>query len=659
MCEKGTTTTTPSLSSSAVTEYSTTTTTSTTTSSEILSTTTTVATTSDTTVTPTNATTPASTTTESPTTTVATTTVSETTTTTTTAAPTTTSTTAVPTTTTTPALTTTTTAAPTTTTTATLTTTVDLPDTIAEILSQQPTGTVSVTGVVYYVIATPELPSYYVYDGTGTILVYNDSHPVAVGDGVTFQATYDGTSPAPQLVNVTAFSSSTAFLTLPTYSPATVADLVAHPASEMAFYGATFALTGKVVTAMTPMGLAYYLEDLTTGAKVVINAKSFAPSGTNPFASLVESTVTVPVVVHVFMPMDVQWHVLTAAPEVLPPFVPGSGGSLNPPEPSDPVAGQFPGLYLTEVGRYLSFYFEGDPVWHPLAEMSFPSASSLGGTGYNLQYFDAGDSTWKLLDSIGLTYPLEASLDNLSLYLVQGYTLRLQMVGGPLGGQVSNPVTYELTAVPSEFTAYSYSWGMSESGTGVMMPFAGFEIYDVSVTAINWSSGSSVDVSSFVTIEWYRVDPVTFAMTKIPGATGASYVTTEADAGYFILFRAVGDGVNVGGYFQQMIQTRVCLMNEGYVTNATAQGFTLNLKKAVPGMSAGNFLIYDQDGIQVAIASVIASEDGASYAVTFQDSTVTTSYGLSYNGGSWAVAFPMGFGEMYHYMEYYQVTLTE
>ena len=42
-------------------------------------------------------------------------------------------------------------------------------------------------------------------------------------------------------------------------------------------------------------------------------------------------------------------------------------------------------------------------------------------------------------------------------------------------------------------------------------------------------------------------------MTKIPGATGASYVTTEADAGYFILFRAVGDGVNVGGYFQQMI----------------------------------------------------------------------------------------------------------
>jgi len=526
-------------------------------------------------------------------------------------------------------------------------------------LAQSPSGTVSVTGVVYYVIATPELPSYYVYDGTGTILVYNDSHPVTVGQGVRLEAVYDTQSPAPQLVNVSSFAESNVFTTLPTYVPASVADIVAHPQSDVAFYGSTLRLTMTVDVMDTPFGSQVIFKDDTTSVGfIVINFKSFAPSGNNPYPMLVGQTVTVDAVIHVFEPNQGKWHVLTVSdPVVPPPFVPGEGGELNPPTPTASIPGQFSGLYLAEVGRNLAFWFENTPITDYVADLEFPSASSLGGTGFILQYFDTADTLWKPLVYDGLSQPFDATWDNLVLDLDTAYSLRLLMQGGPLDGFVSNTVDYAPVAIDSEFSSWGYSWGMS-GGTGVMMPFAGFAIYDVYGLASNWSSGESVDVSQWVTIRWYRVDPVTFQMTLIPDATGSAYITTAADAGYYIAFRAEGDGVHVGGYLQRIIQTEVALMNRAYITDATAEGFVIHLEHTVDGMNVADFTIYDQDGIEVPIASVVAL-DGANYVVTFAASGITTGYGISYSEGSWAVAFQMGFGGMYHHSEFYSVSLTE
>ncbi len=535
----------------------------------------------------------------------------------------------------------------------------DIPDTIAEILAQTPTGTVSVTGVVYYVIATPELPSYYVYDGTGTILVYNDSHPVTVGQGVRLEAVYDGQSPAPQLVNVTSFEESTVFTTLPEYVPATVADIISHPQTDLAFYGSTLRLTMTVDIMDTPFGSQVILQDDTTTAGfVVVNFKSFAPSGSNPYPMLDGKIVSVDAVIHVFEPNQGKWHVLTVSdPVIPPPFVPGEGGQLNPPSPTAPIPGQFSGFYLTEVGRNLAYWYENTPITDWVAEMAFPSANSLGGTGYILQYYDVADSSWKPLTYEGLSQPFDGTWDNLSLDLDTAYSLRLMIQGGAMDGYVSNTIDYSPVLVDSEFTSWGYSWGFS-GGTNVMMPFAGFAIYDVYVCASNWSSGESVDVSQWVTIRWYRVDPVTFQMTLVPDVVGSEYITSSADAGYYIAFRAEGDGVHVGGYLQRIIQTEVSLLNPGYVSEASTDGFILHLYYAVDGMNPANFTIYDQDGIPLTLASVVAL-DNANYAITFADSTVTTGFAVSYSEGSWAVGFQMGFGGMYHYSEFQFFPLTE
>lgn len=281
----------------------------------------------------------------------------------------------------------------------------------------------------------------------------------------------------------------------------------------------------------------------------------------------------------------------------------------------------------------------------------------MGGSGYVLQYWNSTQNAWTALEYDGLTQPFDPSYDNLSLYLSGGQTLRLWLVGGPKDGYVSNSISFAGSAVPSEFTGYGYSWGMANSETGVMMPFVGFQIYDVSASAITYSGDQTVDVSSYITFEWYRVDPVTFELTLIPGASGTVYTTTMDDVGHYIAFRAVGDGIHVDGFLQQMIQTQVSMMNMGYVSDATSNGFTLHLEHSVQGLDDEHFTIYDQDGVPLVIESIVASNSGASYQVTFANSTVTTSYGISYTEGNWTVAFKLPFGGFAQVSEYYQVQL--
>ncbi|MBN2696356.1 MAG: hypothetical protein JXR38_02295 [Bacilli bacterium] len=251
---------------------------------------------------------PTTTTTTTEATTTTTVTTQPTTTTTTTETTTTTSATTQPTTTTTTTETTTTTTVttqPTTTTTTTETTTtattaqqfID----IAVILADEPTGSVKVKGVVYYVIATLDRPAYYLYDGTGHILVI-DSNVVEVGDEVEFTAEFDTSEPAPQLINVSNFATYSEAIALPEYVVTDLSTIVSHAASDYAFHGAPVRITGVV----GQEGPAFVLTNGTN--KVILNNKAFV-SG-NPFLGLIGQTVTINAVVHFYDGMMSAWHVL-------------------------------------------------------------------------------------------------------------------------------------------------------------------------------------------------------------------------------------------------------------------------------------------------------------------------------------------------------------
>ncbi|NLF48453.1 MAG: hypothetical protein GX582_02245 [Acholeplasmataceae bacterium] len=198
---------------------------------------------------------------------------------------------------------------PTTTLTEPTTTTIELTTTetnsflsIAEILATQPSGTFLVQGTIYYVIATLDRPSYYLYDGSATILVI-DSQSVAVGDSVQFEATFDYNEPAPQLMNVSNFTASAAPQTMPSYESMILADLATHAKTNINFYGNTLTITGTLLQPMPGMFRLVSGEN-----SVIINNKSFV-SG-NPLLPLVNQTVTINVVVHFYDDMMSVWHVL-------------------------------------------------------------------------------------------------------------------------------------------------------------------------------------------------------------------------------------------------------------------------------------------------------------------------------------------------------------
>jgi hypothetical protein len=163
---------------------------------------------------------------------------------------------------------------------------------IAEILATQPSGTFLVHGTIYYVIATLDRPSYYIYDGSAMILVI-DSQSVTIGDSVQFEATFDYNEPAPQLMNVSNFTASTAPQTMPSFESMILTDLAAHAKTNINFYGNTMPGMFRLVSGEN---------------SVIINNKSFV-SG-NPLLPLVNQTVTINVVVHFYDDMMSVWHVL-------------------------------------------------------------------------------------------------------------------------------------------------------------------------------------------------------------------------------------------------------------------------------------------------------------------------------------------------------------
>lgn len=278
---------------------------------------------------------------------------------------------------------------------------------------------------------------------------------------------------------------------------------------------------------------------------------------------IARATVNAPGVVFDLPPQEVDGEYI---PTIIQSFVPGTGGTIPEFTPSVAEPNTFGGLYVDRNHRWLSW----GTSTYPEVDMYFPSPQSLGGTGYILQYYDAETSTWKQHESSETSSPAS---DNFSLAYWSQTRFRLLTVGGPLDGYTSN----EIEVIPSSIPTYFSYWGMSAVGSYVG------ETYTGNATASELSSGKAVD-GKYLAYQWYRVDPVTFEMTPIAGATSTQYTTQDADVGYGILFRATGDQENIGGYVQVWATRHVLVPNKAFISDVTPSGFILNLHKKVAGL---------------------------------------------------------------------------
>ncbi len=291
------------------------------------------------------------------------------------------------------------------------------------------------------------------------------------------------------------------------------------------------------------------------------------------------ATVNAPGVVFDLSPQEVEGDY---NPTIMQPFVPGTGGTIPAFTPSMLEPETFGGLYLQRNHRWPSF---NASTSHPEVDMYFPTPESLGGDGYVLQTYDSSDFTWKQYEDVETS---SASSNNFSITYWNDSKFRLMMVGGPFDGYTSNEIEVPVSSVQTYFS----NWGMTVTEPYVGQTYTGYAI------AKRISDGSTID-ASYLTYQWYRVDPVTMDMKEIPGATNTQYTIQDDDAGYAILFRASGDGTKIGGALQiwasslyDQTPKPTLIPNKAYISDVGANSLTLNLHKNVASLAKEDIEIW-------------------------------------------------------------------
>lgn len=266
-------------------------------------------------------------------------------------------------------------------------------------------------------------------------------------------------------------------------------------------------------------------------------------------------------------------------------FVPGSGGSMPAFTEHNSEPYKISGLYVYKSDRE-SNYFSGGT--RPVVELQFKAPEVYGADSYTLQYSSDNGSTWQSYMYLGAPVTTGSStVDNFCIYPDGSYQYRLLVNGGDANGFTSNQVDAPISSVNTYFS----NWNFDESmyiGNNVMTPFAGCG----KTAAFEAKNLSDNTTASGITYQWYRVNPVTYGMDEIAGATGTTYISTEADAGYLLLCRGTGDGTSAGGFIQVMSDQTIVIPDKAYVTNVSATGFRLNLYKSIDGLSPSDLRIY-------------------------------------------------------------------
>ncbi|WP_291300852.1 cell wall-binding repeat-containing protein [Desulfosporosinus sp. BICA1-9] len=324
-------------------------------------------------------------------------------------------------------------------------------------------------------------------------------------------------------------------------------------------------------------------------------------------------------------------------------FTPGVGGALPTFVPFASENNKIGGLYVDRNHKYVTMILSGNPIIDHIVEMKFLPPQDFGATGYTLQYSSDNGVGWANYSNVATE---SATQDNFSIKNPGGdYQYRLLVVGGNSAGYTSNIIEAPSPSVVTRFTGYGLDESMVISG--VMAPFIGRGL-TASFTATQYVSDADdlVYTDRYMTYQWFRVNPVTYEMTVIPGATNLTYVTTAADAGYHFIVRATGDGEKVGGYLQILAGRDNVVPNKAFISNVTNTGFTLNLHKTVSSLAVGDLILRDKDNAIVPIISVTAGANNAVFNILANINQENGPFRLQNNSGFWQIVSVVAGGHM-------------
>jgi len=317
-------------------------------------------------------------------------------------------------------------------------------------------------------------------------------------------------------------------------------------------------------------------------------------------------------------------------------FTPGEGGSIPAFTPFDSIPGKVGCLFVRSSQRENNIWYTGTRA---IIDLQFTAPSIFGATSYTLQYSTNDGSTWANYQYNGSD--LTTTGDNFSLNFDMNYKLRLLLNGGTKNGYTSNEVYAPLSNVDTRFAG----WNFDESFyiSGVMSPNVG---RGLQASFIVKKLVDDANVSGSLSYQWYRVNPLTYEMTPIPGATNLIYITTDADACYYLMIKATGDGVNVGGFVQAFSFTKSVFANKASVSNVASGGFTLNLFKSVSGIKVSDLTLLDRNYLPVAINAVSKNANSAIYDIVAPLDTAKSPYYLLNNSTYWNIVSSQFGGEM-------------
>jgi hypothetical protein len=337
-------------------------------------------------------------------------------------------------------------------------------------------------------------------------------------------------------------------------------------------------------------------------------------------------------------------------------FVPGEGGSIPDIAPFEALPNQIGGLRVDQCDRENIIWGNGTRA---VLDLSFLPPSTHGAAGYRLQRSLDGVTSWESLQwNEGFLDTVSDTQDNFSFNPPGDGFYRLLVLGGPKSGYTSNAVSVSLPLVETRFAGWGLDQGMFI--TGVMSPWVG-----CGMTAsfhVRKLSDDSV-VEGGLTYQWYRVNPMTSEMVMIPGATGLTYATTEADVGgYHLICRATGDGTTVGGVIQIGASQSIRITNNSFASNVSETGFRLNLFKSVPSLTASDLTLSYWDGaatVHVPITGVTPVGGNAVFDVAAAIPAGAGDLWLANDSDTWALGEEMTFmpGMPPHFMQQLKITL--
>lgn len=313
-------------------------------------------------------------------------------------------------------------------------------------------------------------------------------------------------------------------------------------------------------------------------------------------------------------------------------FTPGAGGTLPAFTPFTQPEGKFGGLILKYSHRQ-NGYFAGSGT-HAEVDMEFPAPSTIGANSYTVQISANNGQSWTNYQHAYEDLILTG--DNFSLSPDASYTFRLLANGGPKNGFTSNEVLASLSGIDTRFAGWSLDESMFH--TGIMAPNIGRGL-EAGFTVRKLSDDS--DVTGHLTYQWFRVNPLTSEMTVIDGATGLTYATTNADAGYKLAIRATGDETEVGGMAQILSSWPNQITNNAYASNVDQTGFNLYLHKGLTALTAAELELTDVDANVVPITNVQTIDNNASFRISAALDPAKTPFHLVNKSDFWQIVTQM------------------